>query len=123
MRPKKSYLNILFSSSASLSRFQIMIVFAVMNDHLSYGTKNLIIGTWETWMQHQKYNFQSCFADWHLYLFLHNVGMKATGLNWWYVNVASCNGLVPLGNKPMSETMLTQTFVDVWRRRHYATTC
>ena len=31
-----------------------------------------------------------------------------TGPHWWKVNIGSGNGLVPSGNKPLPETMLTQ---------------
>ena len=34
---------------------------------------------------------------------------------WWEVNIVSGNGLVPLGNKPLPEPMLTQIFVAKWR--------
>ena len=34
--------------------------------------------------------------------------MNATGLHWWSVNIGSGNGLVPSGNKPLPEPMLTQ---------------
>ena len=31
------------------------------------------------------------------------------------VNIGSGNGLVPSGNKPLPEPMLTQISVDIWR--------
>ena len=34
--------------------------------------------------------------------------MIVTGFHWWWVNIASGNGLVPSGNKPLPEPMLTQ---------------
>ena len=34
--------------------------------------------------------------------------MDVTVLHWWSVNIGSGNGLVPLGNKPLPESMLTQ---------------
>ena len=34
--------------------------------------------------------------------------MIATGPYWWYVNIGSGNGLVPPGNKPLPEPVLTQ---------------
>ena len=37
--------------------------------------------------------------------------MDFTGSYWWWINVGSGNGLVPLGNKPLPEPMLTQIFV------------
>ena len=33
--------------------------------------------------------------------------MNVTRLHWWYVNIGSGNGLVPIGNKPLPELMLT----------------
>ena len=41
------------------------------------------------------------------------------GLNWWSVNIGSGNGLVPSGNKPLPEPMLTQISVTI--RCHKAT--
>ena len=32
-----------------------------------------------------------------------------------YVNIGSGNGLVPSGNKPLPEPMLTQISVSIWR--------
>ena len=34
--------------------------------------------------------------------------MNATRPYWWLVNIGSGNGLVPSGNKPLPEPMLTQ---------------
>ena len=34
--------------------------------------------------------------------------------HWWQVNIGSGNGLVPSGNKPLPEPMLTQTYVAIW---------
>ena len=39
--------------------------------------------------------------------------------HWWWVNIGSGNGLVPSGNKPLPEPMLTHIYVTVWR--HYPT--
>ena len=41
--------------------------------------------------------------------------MNVTGLHWWSVNIDSGNGLVPSGNKPLPEPMLTQISVTIWR--------
>ena len=38
--------------------------------------------------------------------------MNATRPYWWSVNIGSGNGLVPSGNKPLPEPMLTKIFVD-----------
>ena len=40
--------------------------------------------------------------------------MDITGLHWWSVNIGPGNGLVPPGNKPLPELMLTQIFVAIW---------
>ena len=37
--------------------------------------------------------------------------MNDTEPCWWEVNIGSGNGLVPLGNKPLPEPMLTQFLV------------
>ena len=37
------------------------------------------------------------------------------GLHWSSVNIGSGNGLVPSGNKPLPEPMLTHIFVAIWR--------
>ena len=36
---------------------------------------------------------------------------------WWGAHIGSGDGLVPSGNKPLPEPMLTQTYVAIWR--HY----
>ena len=33
------------------------------------------------------------------------------------VSIGSGNGLVPSGNKPLAEPMLTQIYVSIWRHR------
>ena len=40
--------------------------------------------------------------------------MNDTGLHWWSINIGSGNGLVPSGNKPLPEPMLTQISVVIW---------
>ena len=47
--------------------------------------------------------------------------MNVTGLHWWSVNIGSCNGLVPSGNKPLPEPKLTQISFALWC--HLATMC
>ena len=41
--------------------------------------------------------------------------MNVIGLDWWSVDIGSGNGLVPSGNKPLPESMLTQISVAIWR--------
>ena len=49
------------------------------------------------------------FIDWRLKHLLWNCpNMNVSGLHWWSVNIGSGNGLVPSGNKPLPEVMLTQ---------------
>ena len=40
--------------------------------------------------------------------------MNVAGPYWWEVNIGSGNGLVPSGNKPLPEPMLTQIYVATW---------
>ena len=40
--------------------------------------------------------------------------MNGTRPYWWKVNIGSGNGLVPSGNKPLLEPMLTQISVAIW---------
>ena len=35
-------------------------------------------------------------------------------LDWWFVNIVSGHGLVPSGNKPLPEPMLTLIYVVIW---------
>ena len=41
--------------------------------------------------------------------------VNATKLQWWDVNIGSGNGLVPSGNKPLPDPVLTKTLVAIWR--------
>ena len=41
--------------------------------------------------------------------------MNATGPYWCYINIVSGNGLVPSGNKPLPEAMMTQFCEATWR--------
>ena len=60
-------------------------------------------------------NFQTDFSDCWLKNLLWNwLNMNVTGLNWWSVNSGLGNGLVPSGNKPLPEPMLTQISVAIW---------
>ena len=42
--------------------------------------------------------------------------MNATEPNLWLVNTGSGNGLVPSGNKPLTEQVLTKISNAIWRR-------
>ena len=41
--------------------------------------------------------------------------MNVIRLHWLSVNIGSGNGLVPSGNKPLPELMLTQIHATIWR--------
>ena len=63
-----------------------------------------------------KCNFQTKLGDWYLeYSSEYNLRMNAQVS----VNTGSGNGLVPSGNKPLPEPMLTQIYVTIWH--HQAT--
>ena len=65
-------------------------------------------------------NFHANFSEWWLrYLLWNCPQMNATRPYWWYVNIGSGNGLVPPGNKPLPESMLTQIYDAKWH--HQAT--
>ena len=61
-------------------------------------------------------NFPKDFSDWWLRHLLWNCpDMNVNWLHWWSVNIGSGNGLVPSGNKPLPESMLTQISDVIWR--------
>ena len=67
-----------------------------------------LIGPWGIWLQSQISKFQTHFNDKYLKYFLWNCyQVKATTPHWSLVNIGSSNGLVPSGNKPLPEPMLT----------------
>ena len=51
---------------------------------------------------------------WLRHLLWNSPNMNVTGLHWWSVNIGSGNGLVPSGNRSLSEPMLTQISVTIW---------
>ena len=60
--------------------------------------------------------FKQILSDWWLRHLLWNcTNVNVTGLHWWSINIGSGNGLVPSGNKPLPEPMLTQIYVAIWR--------
>ena len=62
------------------------------------------------------------FSGWWLRHLLWNCpNINVTGLHWSPGNIGSGNGLVPSGNKPLPEPMLTQISVAIWC--HLATMC
>ena len=63
----------------------------------------------------KKWNFQTQFFNWYFEQFPWNCSQKTpTEPLWWLVNIGSGNGLVPSGNKPLPEPMLTQIYVARW---------
>ena len=64
---------------------------------------------WSFWC-----NFQIDFSDgWLRHLLWNCPNMTVTGCHWWSVNIGTGSGLVPSGNKPLPEPMLTQIFVCI----------
>ena len=49
--------------------------------------------------------------------------MNATRLYWWQVNIGPGDGLVPSGNKPLPEQMVTQISVAIWCHYNELNTC
>ena len=57
----------------------------------------------------KKCNIQNRWVDWYLVHFLwYCPHGNATEPHWLYVNIGSGNGLVPSGDKPLSESILTR---------------
>ena len=55
--------------------------------------------------------FQTWYMNWYREHFLSKQSLvSATGPYWWAVSIGSGNGLVPSGNKPLPDPMLTQTY-------------
>ena len=68
----------------------------------------LLTSPWGMWLQSQISKFQIHFNDRYLKYFLWNCyQVNATTPHWSLVNIGSGNGLVPSGNKPLPEPMLT----------------
>ena len=67
-----------------------------------------LIGPWGIWPQSQISKFQTHFSNKYLKYYLWNCyRVNATTPHWSLVNIGSGNGLVPSGNKPLPEPMLT----------------
>ena len=76
----------------------------------------ILISPWEISISFQEGNLQVTFSEWWLrYLWWNCPQMNVTRPYWWWVNIGSGNGLVPSGNKPLPEPMLTQIYVAKWR--------
>ena len=56
-----------------------------------------------------KFIFQTLLANWHLEHFFWNWGeVNVTRPHWWKVNICLGNGLMPSGNNPLPEPVLTR---------------
>ena len=72
-------------------------------------------GLWQMWRKYQNSNVQVHIKGRYLEHLLWNcLQLNATRPHWWLVNTGSGDGLVPSGNKPLPETMLTQIYVTIW---------
>ena len=61
---------------------------------------------WDIWVKFEKNHFQTSFSDWWLRYLLWNCPLlNVNGTYWWQVNIGSCSGLVPSGNKPLTAPM------------------
>ena len=68
------------------------------------------------WWWFQMRNFQSRSSDYfpeHFQCF--SLSLNGTGPYWPQVNIGSGNGLLPSGNKPLPEPMLTKYYVAICR--------
>ena len=103
------------SFSVLLSPFHSSsIILYSFSDYLSF-LNSLVPGKFKWNFRHLD-KFQTDFSNWWLRHLLWNCpNMNVTGLHWWSVNIVSDNGLVPSGNKPLSEPRLTQISVAIWR--------
>ena len=76
---------------------------------MRWGGCVLLISPWEIYMKFLMNHFQANVSHyWLRYLKWTCPQMNVTGLYWWYINIGSGNSLVPSGNKPLPEPMLTQ---------------
>ena len=75
-----------------------------------------LIGPWGIWLQSQISKFQTHFKDKHLkYFMLNCYQLNAATPHWSLINIGSGNGLVPSGNKPLPDPILTLIPVAIWR--------
>ena len=73
-----------------------------------FNTMSQLIVPWGIWLQSQITKFQTHFNDEYLKYFLWNCyQVNATTPHRSLINIGSSNGLVPSGNKPLLEPMLT----------------
>ena len=69
---------------------------------------NWLIGPWGIFLQSRLSKFQTHLSDKYIKNFLWNCyQVNVTTPHWSLVNIGSGNGLVPSGNKPLPEPMLT----------------
>ena len=101
------------SGIKSLPEQMLTQIYAARWHHKRLGANALT--HWPLGDLNEIWNFQANFNDWWLRYLLQNCPqMNVTGPYWWQVIIGSGNGLVPTGNKPLPEPMLTQIFVAIW---------
>ena len=93
-------------TDAILIRFQ--------NFKISHKFNSLAPGKFEWNFRYVILKWMDFSNSWLRNLLWNCPSMNVTGLNWWSVNIGSGNGLVPSGNKPLPEPMLTKISVAIW---------
>ena len=71
-------------------------------DHLTHGP-------WEIWMKFRLVIFKLIVVILDQYFMWNCPQMHVTGVYSWFINIGSGNGLVPSGNKPLTEPMLSMS--------------
>ena len=64
------------------------------------------------WSQLSNPSDLPCSNSFHELMFI--LRWNVTRSHWWVVSIGSGNGLLPLGNKPLPEPMMTQICVTIW---------
>ena len=91
--------------------FRMRVVKLQMNIFLTHWSLRGVAASW-------LYDFETHFDDWYLDYFLWDYSqMNTTGLHWYWANISLGNGLVPPGNKPLPDQMLTQIYNAIWRHQ------
>ena len=80
------------------------------------GKLNYLIDPWEILLNFSiSYFCNNVINLWMGCLIWNSPQVVVTRLYWWLVNIGSGNGLVPSGNKPLPEPMLSKITVAIWR--------
>ena len=70
---------------------------------------------YEIWTKIKVIDSQAIFCDWRpTYILWNCPQMNVRGRYWLSVSTGLGNGLVPLGNKPLFEPILTNIYVAIW---------